>query len=388
MTRYTILAMALTLGAALAGCAKSEPAQRPQGPAIELGAGIAAPATAPQQADNAATTAPHWGANTAATTPHPANNAATAPQQADNAATTAPQQADNTATTTRHPANNTPTTALHPANNAAATASLTLSLTRGAVNDGDFFTAAVAGWETSGTPDYASPGAWLSTFTAAAGAAQPVTLTPTRYYSGYAEIKTFMKAWSPAGTLGADGRVSFAGTPDGLTDVMLAGEIAGSSEVRPADFVFNHCLTQVRFRIAAAQPSVAPVTLTSITVREAQLPTGIDLTTDAVTYAVAADFRVPEIAEGALAFTPQGANAGAPLLIRPFGRNYLTVDIVTSLGHHAGVRATIDTDERFIPGKAYTITLTYTGDNAQPLGVTVSVAPWQDVEGSGSDIPV
>ncbi len=320
MIRYTILAMTLALGAASAGCGDSEPAQRPRGPVIELGAGMAAPESG------------HYAAAKGIGGP---------------------------------------------------------IRTRGTVDDGDLFTAAAAGWETPGTPDYAAPCTWLSTFTAAAAAtAQSVTLTPIRYYSGYPGVTTWMKAWHPAGTLGPDGRVSFGGPADGQTDVMLAGAVSGSSEIRPEDLVFNHCLTQVRFRIASATTPATPVTLTSITVKGAQLPTGLDLTADGPTYAAAADLPVPEIAAGAFAFavTPQGV--GAPLLVKPFGRNFLTVDIVTSLGLHADVRATIDSDAQFVPGKAYTITLTYTGDGAKPLGASVSVAPWQDVEGGGSDIPI
>lgn len=320
MIRYTIYAMTLALGAALSGCGDSEPAPRPQGPAVELGAGMTVPESGPD---------------------------------------------------------------------AAVKAGGARAVTRGAVNDGDLFTAAVAGWETSGAPDYGTSCTWLSTFTmAAAATAQPVTLTPIRYYSGYPGVKTWMKAWHPAGTLGADGKVSFGETPDGQTDVMLAGAVSGSGEIRPEDLAFNHCLTQIRFRIASAHAQAEAVTLTSITVKGAQLPTGLDLAADGVTYAAAADLPVPDIAGGALAFTPQGENVGAALLVRPFGQNFLTVDIVTSLGLHADVRATIDTDERFVPGKAYTITLTYTGDGARPLGASVSVAPWQDVEGSGSDIPI
>lgn len=310
-----MLTVALAFTAVLSGCTKSEPAAQPHGPAIELKAGVTAPAAA--------------GAHAAT----PAEG------------------------------------------------------TRSAVNDGDTFTAAVAGWETSGAPDYAAPCTWLSTFTAPAGTAQAVMLTPTRYYSGNSGVRTYMKAWYPAGTLGAGGKVSFADTPDGQTDVMLAAQIAGSGDSPPGELDFRHCLTQLRFRIASAKDLADVVTLTSITVKQAQLPTGIDLANDGVIYAGAANLPVPGIA-GAPRFTPPGTAAGLPLLIKPFGQNYLTVDVVTSLGLHENIRATIDSDTQFIPGKAYTITLTYTGVDARPLGVTVTVSPWQDVPGGNSDLPI
>lgn len=275
-----------------------------------------------------------------------------------------------------------------PANN---TVQKTGAATRGAINDGDMFTAAVAGWETdgSGSPDYAAAQTWLSTASVVASeAAQGVTLSPERYYSTLEGRRTCMKAWHPAGTLSANGQVSFAGTPDGQTDVMLAGEISGSGDIAPGDLDFRHCLTQLRFRIASTQTQTAPVTLSSITVKAAQLPTGFDLTTDGVLYAAAADLPVPGITEGALVFIPQGAGAGTPLMIRPLEQNFLMVDIVTSLGVHENVRAAIDSDTQFIPGKAYTITLTYTGNDIQPLDATVNVTPWQDVPGGDTELPI
>lgn len=317
MTRYTILAMAL--GAVLSACAEKEPAQPAQGPAIELGAGMAVPATVPES---------------------------------------------------------------------AASALAKTGGSRGAVNDGDLFTAAVAGWETSGTPDYATPCTWLSTFTAAAAESQPVTLAPKRYYNGSAEVKTAMKAWTPAGTLGPDGQVSFGGPNDGQTDVMLSGAISGSSEIRPGDLCFSHCLTQIRFRIVAEQTLTVPPTLTSITVHGVQLPAGLDLTADEVTYAPAADFPLRGIEAGKTPFGTEAQSVGAALLLRPFEGNTLTVDVVTSLGFHGSVRATIDADAHFMPGKAYTITLTYTGGDPRSLGATVSVAPWQDAQGGNIDIPM
>lgn len=262
-------------------------------------------------------------------------------------------------------------------------------VTRTAINPDDPFTAAIAGWETTGTPDYGAASTWQSGFTAVAGTAQPVQLTPQAYYNLDGKVKTYMKAWHPAGTLAADGTVTFAGTEDGTTDVMLTDVISGSSEdMQNKNLEFSHLLCQLRFRVRSATELTMKPTLTSLTVKEVQLPTGLNLVTDAVIYAPAAAFAVTGIVPGQIRFETTAQGAGAPLLLRPFAGNMLTVDIVTSEGTYPGVVATIDGDADFIPGKAYTITLTYNGHDSQPLGATVSVAPWQDTAGGDIDLPL
>lgn len=262
-------------------------------------------------------------------------------------------------------------------------------VTRAAINPNDPFTAGIAGWETSAMPDYGTACAWQSEFTAVAGTAHPVQLIPQVYYNPDGKVKTYMKAWHPAGTLAADGTVTFAGTEDGTTDVMLTGAISGSSEdMQNKNLEFSHLLCQLRFRVRSATELTTKPALTSLTVKEVQLPTGLNLVTDAVIYAPAAAFAVTGIVPGQIRFETTAQGAGTPLLLRPFAGNTLTVDIVTSEGTYPGVVATIDGDADFIPGKAYTITLTYTSNDSRPFGVTVSVTPWQDTEGGDIDLPL
>lgn len=272
------------------------------------------------------------------------------------------------------------------------TASTLATESRSAIQPGDSFTAAVAGWETAASAaDYTMPQAWTAAFTVVAGTSLPVALTPEVYYNVSANIKTYIKAWYPAGTLGADGKVLFEGSaagtpPNGTVDVLLTPVVTGSRDDTGGKHLeFRHLLSQLRFRIRAAAGVTAQPTLTSITVHGVRLPVGIDLAGDEPLYAPAADFTVAGIEPGSVAFTTTAQSVGRALLLQPFQGNTLTVDIVTSEGTHAGVVATIDDDERFMPGKAYTITLTYTGQDVKPFGITVGVAPWKDVIGGDAE---
>lgn len=259
--------------------------------------------------------------------------------------------------------------------------------TRAVVDAGDSFTAAVAGWETPTVPDYGTASAWLSGFTATVDPPQPVELTPQPYYNLDDAVKTYMKAWHPAGALSADGKVLFGGTPDGTVDVLLTEAVWGSRESTDAGTLeFRHLLSQLRFRIKAAPNVTTHPTLTSLTVHGVKLPTGLDLAADAVTYSAGSDFTVSGIEAGKVVFGTTAQGVGIPLLLCPFAGKTFMVDIVTSQSAYHDVVATIDGDEQFIPGKAYTITLTYTGNDIRPLETTVSVAPWQDVIGGDSDI--
>lgn len=259
--------------------------------------------------------------------------------------------------------------------------------TRGAIYPGDSFTAGVAGWESSGSPVYGSAAAWVSGFKVTAGTPLPVALTPEVYYNVSSSVRTYMKAWYPAGTLAEDGKVAFGTAPDGSTDVMLTSAVSGSrDDTQNKQLGFCHLLSQLRFRVQVGANVTVRPTLTSMTVHDVQLPAGIDLTTDTPIRAAASDFTLTGIEPGKITFTPSPQGVGDPLLLCPFGGNTLTVDIVTSEGTHRNVVATIDGDEAFVAGKAYTITLTYTGKSSTPLEVNVSVTPWEDVWGGDTEI--
>ena len=142
---------------------------------------------------------------------------------------------------------------------------------------------------------------------------------------------------------------------------------------------FEHPTTQLKFRVVAGEGLDAGTQLRSITLKGVELPTGFDLAADAVTYAAAADLAVPGI-DGTQVIGAAAAAAGQPVMVRPVAGNRVTLDVSTSTADFPGVVATIDGDADFVPGKAYTVTLTF---RQSEVALTATVTPWTAGTGSG-----
>lgn len=252
----------------------------------------------------------------------------------------------------------------------------TLPAPKSPVVSGTKFEAAVAGWESASAANYAAAATWSTTAQITASAsASDITLAQTQTYSQQSGVKTYMKAWYPAGTLGANGKVTFGGTQDGTTDVLLAGEVSGSAtDSDPKTLVFNHPLTQLKFKVDADAAFGTSTAITGISVQGAALPAGLDLVADAVTYAAGATLPVPGIASGQT-ITTTAAPAGDPVMMKPFTGNRITLTVTTSAANYDNVTATIDDDADFIAGKAYTITLHFSGADLQ---AKAQVTDWVD----------
>lgn len=256
---------------------------------------------------------------------------------------------------------------------------------RAAVNNGDTFVAAVAGWETKETNNnYATEAKWSTEATITASeAAANVQFKKAAFYNGDKVTKTFMKAWSPAGTLAVDGTVTF--TSNGSEDVMLAPEVHGSAiDKGVKNLAFAHMLTQIKFLVVGDETFITNNTrVKSITVKEAQLPTGLNLNNNAVTYAAATPLAIPDINAQLLA--DREVPAGSCVMIMPFSGKTFKVDVVTNDGTtdtpHSDIVITIDKDENFVAGRAYTISLSF---GAPGINGTASVTPWSTGTGSGT----
>lgn len=253
--------------------------------------------------------------------------------------------------------------------------------TKAAVDAGSSFTASVAGWETEGTVDYTtSERRWYNTATITATTAVPgsaVTLNPARYYHANDNIKTYMKGWYPAGEP-TDGVVTFENT-DGTVDPMITAAVSGSkTDAGSKNLVFNHPTTQIKFEVVAGTGLASDTKVRSISIHNAQLPTGFDLSDNSLSYASAATLSVPHLSETAI--TATATAVGAPVMIKPFAGRTMTLDVTTSHASFSNVTATIDEDTDFQPGKAYTITLTF---SQKEIVLTATVTAW-DNTGSGS----
>lgn len=260
-------------------------------------------------------------------------------------------------------------------------------VTRAAINTGDKFSAGVAGWETDQvSADYATAANWNTTATVTAAAtAANVILDKAQFYNPTETTKTFIKAWHPAGKLNEDGTVTFPANADGSVDVMTTTAISGSAKDNGIkNLTFDHKLTQIKFKVVGDATFVsAGIKLMYIRIKDAKLPTGLNLVNNVVTYAAPALFTVPNI--DAQPLTDKEVPAGNSVMIEPFAGNTFKADVVTNDGTtdktYSDVVITIDTDDAFQSGKAYTITLAF---GAPGINVSASVTPWTTGTGSGT----
>ena len=256
------------------------------------------------------------------------------------------------------------------------------------INSGDTFTPAVAGWESSATASYTAAPTWNTTTSeiTASATAQAVTLTDQQVYNADKTVKTYMKAWYPQGTL-TNGTVTFTADDsykgDGTADVLLAGELSGDKSDRDNKVLaFAHLTTQLKFVVKAGTGLAEDTKLTKIELKGVDLPSGINLTTDALTGTAKETLSVPDI-DGNLVIgtTETGDAAGSPLMIVPPTGNTVTLKVTTSTTEFDNIVATIDTDTKFEAGKAYTVTLTFGQKNIE---LSATLAEWSAGTGSGT----
>ena len=263
------------------------------------------------------------------------------------------------------------------------------AVTKAAVGTGASFTASVGGWESASGTDYGKASSWLSTASVTASeSASDIALTPKQYYSQNGAERTYIKAWYPKGTLGDNGTITFAGDADyrgdGTDDILLSGEVSGSAlDAATRTLAFRHLTTQLRFKTQGDALFGTTTKVKSIMVKGTGIPTGLDLKTNALVYDASTGVRVPGI-DGSHTITGQETAVGEALMIPPFGAKTFKIDVVTltAAGKQIAYRDVVVTvsDNNTLPGKAYTIALTFAG---YEVTAQASVSEW-DYTGTGS----
>lgn len=262
-------------------------------------------------------------------------------------------------------------------------------ISRAVISSGSEVKAGIAGWEAASTPTYAEAPGWGGSgdpeviTTTASETAQNVAWTAQRYYAPDGKT-TYMKAWSPAGTFSTGNTVSFTNT-DGSVDVLLAPVVSGSKTGKvSAPLAFRHMASQIKFSVKKGEGLAEGTKIESITIKDAQLPTGFDLKKGidddgAVTYASAADLTVPNI-DGSkeIGNTTAGDPVGDAVMIKPIASKTFTVDITTNNASYTNKTVTVTTDQ-VLAGYAYEITLTF---GQAGIELTATVADWKTASGS------
>ncbi len=262
-------------------------------------------------------------------------------------------------------------------------------ISRAVISSGSEVKAGIAGWEAASAPTYAETPSWGGNndseviTTKANETAQSVSWTSQRYYAPDGKT-TYMKAWSPAGTFSTGNTVSFTNT-DGSVDVLLAPVVSGSKTGKVSDpLAFRHMTSQIKFSVKKGEGLTEGTKITSITIKNAQLPTGFDLKKGidddgAVTYAAAADLTVPKI-DGSqeISNAAAGDPVGDAVMVKPIASKTFTVDITTNNASYANKTVTVSTDQ-VLAGYAYEITLTF---GQAGIELTATVADWKTASGS------
>lgn len=260
------------------------------------------------------------------------------------------------------------------------------TVSKAPVTDGTQFTAGIAGWENTSTETYAAAPLWNTTIqtTANATEGQAVTWTAQQYYNADEGTATYMKAWYPAGTLSGT-TVTFSNT-DGDVDALLAPIVSGTKLNKDGKVLaFAHQTAQINFKVKAGTGLDATTKLRSIKIKNAQLPTGFNLTkeitaADAVTYATAADLTVPGITADATTISGTETSVGNPVMIKPISGNTFSIDVETNNATYTGKTVTL-TGANIEAGTAYDVTLTFTQSTIE---LKATVTAWKDATGSAN----
>lgn len=236
------------------------------------------------------------------------------------------------------------------------------------VNDDTSLTCGIVGWESVGEDNYTDAPNWNTTVSVVASSTyQPVTWEEQKLYNPDHQVTTYMKSWYPAGVLEGTG-VTFE-NQEGDVDVMMAAPVSGSAEDTDGKtLLFDHKTAQIHFKVVAGEGLAADTKLRKITIQQVQLPVGIDLTTDEILYAEAADLTVAGIEQDAITIGQEAVDAGNPVMVKPFSGNTFLVNVQTNKVAYANRLVVVDTDD-VVAGTSYEVTLTFSMVGITPTAV-------------------
>lgn len=276
---------------------------------------------------------------------------------------------------------------------------------RSVVSEGQYLTTMLIGREGKTAGEASQAWTASGSFYAHATTGQEIAIAPKQYYSDTQDIHTYILGVYPTGTLQGD-KVVFTRS-DGEQDVMLsAWTDAGTkaSNTPAADqavsptaetvhtLTFDHKTAQVYFVAKAGTNDNGelfsePAYVESITLRNAQVPSEVNLTAPSVTFATPADLSIPGIPSVGL--TDQPTNCGNPVMVNESAQ--LVVDIVLNVGGSPILFQGITLKDEANPGanlvttigKRHKVTLTFTAPNDDPEGAvkinaTATVNNWED----------
>lgn len=266
-----------------------------------------------------------------------------------------------------------------------------LSSTRAVVgSDLKEFTPTIMGWEAaSGAADYSKAANWAVAPKDPIGTdsnAMPAEIVISAQYNDDPEVYTHIKSWYPQGSILSDGVVRFDNpATDGTQDILYAREVKGSKTNQVSTpLEYRHPLTQIKVALAR-QASLDQIRVRQVSLRHAALPVGVQPASDQVVYASPTSVDLYNGPAREVEVTPQ--SFGWPVMVKPFARRDIYFDVQTENALYANIKAHINDDQSFIPGKAYTITLTFrvTGPGFEEIEISAEavVSAWESGNNGG-----
>lgn len=274
---------------------------------------------------------------------------------------------------------------------------------RGVVSEGQYLTAMLIAREGTDAAGYAAATqAWTASgsFHADATAGKEISIVPRQYYNETEGTHTYILGVYPSGTLQGN-KVTFT-RADGEQDVMISGWAdAGTKTAQPGaapTLAFGHETAQIYFEAEALPNSDGdlfsePAFVQSITLRDAQVPRGVDITVPAVEFANPASLAIPGMPTVGLSAVPTAC--GNPVMVNASA--LLVVDIVLNVGgspllfNGVTLRDAANPDSNLATktGRRHKVTLSFTAPDDDPEGsvrvnATATVASWE--EGSSGSV--
>lgn len=245
-------------------------------------------------------------------------------------------------------------------------------VTKAAINPGDNFDAQFVASTTLG--NYTTS-AWD---TEAEITNNAVTLATPQYYPIDGSM-IYMKGFAPAAQV-TDGNIDY--TLTGAEDIMVTGEVSGDkTNTTPVGFVFNHKLTQLKFKVIAENATYPTgVTVKGITVNGTKTATSLNLSNGNLTFSGAA-VTLPVFTNGTYAVNTTGIAATEVLLVEPGAT--MTLDVVLNDGTNDIPFTAVPVTLTSVAGNSHLITLTFKNTT---VTATATVAPWTD--GATGDVEI
>lgn len=265
----------------------------------------------------------------------------------------------------------------------------TITLSRAAIGENGVFSATVLGWETAqDATTYSGLPLWTTdteNITASSSKASAVAFKDKQYYQADGG-KTFMKAFSPVGTL-AEHLYTFSNIAvDGSTDVLVSDAVSGTKSAAASALTFGHALTQLTFQVVKGE-SIAeddPDEVLAIRLNDIRLPVGFDLLDNRLTLSDLKDLDVLNRTTGNGVVIPKNkpVQAGESVMVAPVtGDAELSLAVVTNHGELNVSKITSTTDNEFRAGTSYTVTLTFM---RKDISSTATVTGWIKGEGGAT----